>query len=186
MSANKIAETSTSTGTGNITLAGAWSVPSSFITGNRTFNSFYGLNHYFPYMIQDQSGNWEKGVGYLSDSTTLVRQSVVDNSAGTTALIDFPAGDKLVMVPSDAGSDWPQLMASGNAILTAHQFGASAATLAMVANRVVLTPFLAKRPLIVSGFMMDIATVAAGTIVRGGIYSIGSLDLANASLRCIS
>ena len=114
MSANKIAETSLSTGTGNFTLAGAWSVPSSFITGNRTFNSFYGLNHRFPYMIQDQLGNWEKGVGYLSGATTLVRERVIDNSLGTTALINFTAGDKLVMVPTDAGADL-NLTASINA-----------------------------------------------------------------------
>lgn len=186
MSANKIAETSTSTGTGNITLAGAWSVPSSFIAGNRTFNSFYGLNHYFPYMIQDQSGNWEKGIGYLSASSTLVRDTVVDNSLSTTALINFPAGDKLVMVPSDAGAAWPLSIASGNVIRGSNLRSVTNATQAMVADRVYLSPFLLKRPMLVSSISLEVTTLVAATNIRVGVYSTSTINTASPKLSLVT
>lgn len=174
MSSNKVAETSTSTGTGNITLAGAWSVPSSFITGNRTFNSFYGLNHRFPYMIQDQSGNWEKGVGYLSNSTTLVRENVIDNSLSTTALINFPAGDKLIMVPSDAGQLGCNLVASDGRVSSLHVTSGASATITMAANSLILTPFVLERPMFVNQLSVDVTTGVASTTVRLGIYQVTS------------
>jgi hypothetical protein len=186
MSANKIAETSTSTGTGSITLAGAWSVPSSFITGNRTFNSFYGLNHFFPYMIQDQLGNWEKGVGYLSAVNTLVRETVVDNSLGTTALISFPAGEKLVMVPTDAGAMWPQSMVSGNVIRGANVRSVIAGTLALVADRVYLTPIIINRPMLVSAISFEVTTGAASTSVRAGLYSSVGVNTSSANMRLVA
>jgi len=174
MSSNKIAETSTTTGTGNITLSGAWSVPSSFITGNRTFNSFYGTTQRFPYMIQDQSGNWEKGVGYLSASTTLVRETVLDNSLSTTALIDFPAGDKLVMVPTDAGQLGCQIAKSDARITSLHATIAGATSVTLAANSLILIPFVLERPMAVSNLAADVTTLAASTTVRVGIYQITS------------
>lgn len=174
MSANKIAETSTSTGTGNFTLVGAWSVPSSFITGNRTFNSFYGLNHRFPYMIQDQSGNWEKGVGYLSASSTLVRETVTDNSLSTAVLINFPAGDKLVMVSTDAGAFWPQTIDSTGQIFSAGNVGFSATGMDFVANRIVLSPFNLLRPMAVTNFVFEVNTAAASSFLKPVIYTMRS------------
>lgn len=179
MSANKIAETSTSTGTGNFTLAGAWSVPSSFITGNRTFNSFYGLNHRFPYMIQDQQGNWEKGAGYLSGATTLVRERVIDNSVGTTALVNFTAGDKLVMVPTDAGADL-NLTARENAGYAGSAFAfQSAGTATTGVSRITFIPLLLKRPMAATGLSFTITAGAASSKVRVGIYQISNLGSAN-------
>jgi hypothetical protein len=171
MSANKIAETSTSAGTGNITLAGAWSVPSSFVTGNRTFNSFYGLNHRFPYFIQDQLGNWEKGRGFLSASTTLVRETVIDNSLSTAALINFPAGDKLVMVPTDAGSLWPETIDSTSYIFTAGQFGFSSSGMDFANNRVVLSPFNSLRPMAVTAFAFEVTTTATA-MLKPVVYKV--------------
>lgn len=170
MSANKIAETSTSTGTGDFTLTGAWSVPSSFITGNRTFNSFYGLNHRFPYMIQDQGGNWEKGVGYLSDAATLVRETVIDNSLSTTALIDFPAGVKLVMVPTDAGILWPETLDAGSYITSISSLGFSGASYSLPANQLMLSPFICARPMAVSALTFEVLTAASGGNVKPLIY----------------
>ncbi|TXH98124.1 MAG: hypothetical protein E6Q75_02450 [Rheinheimera sp.] len=170
MSANKIAETSSSTGTGNFTLAGAWSVPSSFITGNRTFNSFYGLNHRFPYMIQDQLGNWEKGLGFLSAASTLVRETVIDNSLNTTALIDFPAGDKLVMVPSDAGGLWPETLDSGVPMFSATQYGFASSARALVLNRLLLSSFLLARPMLVTGMKIEVTTAVASSSIKPLIY----------------
>jgi len=170
MSANKIAETSTSAGTGDFTLAGDWSVPDSFLNGNRTFNSFYGLNHRFPYMIQDKSGNWEKGRGYLSGAAVLVRETVIDNSLGTTALIDFAAGDKLVMVPTDAGSLWPETLDSGVPVFSASQYGFASSGRNFIANRPLMSNFLVARPMVVTAMVFEVTTAVASALIKPVIY----------------
>lgn len=94
--AELVEETTTSTGTGNLTLAGASGV------GLRTFNTAIGLNTRFYYSIgQDDQSEWEAGVGYLSGSTTLVRERVTESS-NSNALVSFSAGTKKVRLALDA------------------------------------------------------------------------------------
>lgn len=94
--ADRVKETTTSTGTGNITLAGA-------ATGFKTFSSTIGVGNTTTYVIADATGSqWEVGLGTLSGSTTLVRTSVFSNSAGTTTQINFSAGTKSVFVSMSA------------------------------------------------------------------------------------
>ncbi len=89
MLANNVQETTTTTGTGNITLAGA-------SENGRTFTSQFQTNQRFTYFIDDGSGNWESGIGYLSSSTVLVREKPQDGSATTP--VNFAAGTKQVFV----------------------------------------------------------------------------------------
>lgn len=99
--ADRVMETSTTTGTGDITLAGA-------VTGYRTFNAAIGTNITFDYAIVAvdgsgvPSGEWEVGKGYLSGSTTLVRALPESGSASTP--INFSAGTKRVFVTLSAAS----------------------------------------------------------------------------------
>lgn len=89
---DRVKETSTTTGTGDITLAGA-------VTQFESFNTNYGTQVWFPYAIVGQSGSeWEVGFGFLSASTTLVR-SEVTASSNSNALVNFSAGTKDVFVP---------------------------------------------------------------------------------------
>jgi hypothetical protein len=172
MSANNIAETSTSTGTGSFTLAGAWSQSGTFNTGNITFNGFYGTNHVFPYMIRDTSGNWESGEGYLSASTTLVRQNVFNNSLGTTAKIDFPSGDKLVFVPTDARSFGSRMLNQVNYVLSSNFYGIRG-QITMTANRLYITPHIIQAPVHLTTLAHVIRTAAAGgSTMRVGIYNL--------------
>ncbi len=89
---DRIRETSTTKGTGAITLAGA-------PTGWRTFSSGLSAADTFPYVIEgrDANGNqtaeWETGIGYLSASTTLVRETV-KASSNSGAAVNFSAGTK--------------------------------------------------------------------------------------------
>lgn len=83
----RVKETSTSTGTGNFTLAGA-------DTGFQSFNTAFGLNNRLWYVIEG-GAEWEAGIGYLSNATTLVRETVVESS-NTDSLVNFSAGTKLV------------------------------------------------------------------------------------------
>jgi hypothetical protein len=85
---DRVKDTSISIGAGDFTLSGV--AP----TGFTTFNTKFGLNDDFCYVIDDGAGNWESGVGYLSASTTLVR-SIIRNSS-TGSIISFTAGTKTV------------------------------------------------------------------------------------------
>jgi hypothetical protein len=87
--APRVRETTTTTGTGNLTLAGA---ASNF----QTFNTAFGLNIRFHYFIEDSTnGAWEDGEGYLSNSTTLVRERVIA-STNSNALVNLGSGTKAV------------------------------------------------------------------------------------------
>lgn len=93
--ADRVLETSTTTGTGNITLAGA-------VTGFRTFNTGLGLNIATDYVIEGidasnvPTGEWEIGVGKLTNATTLVRSSPKAGSSATP--VSFSAGTKRVFI----------------------------------------------------------------------------------------
>ena len=87
--ADRVQETTTSTGTGTITLAGA----------SVGFNSFsvIGNGNTTYYTIAGQT-QWEVGIGtYTSSGTTLARNTVL-SSSNSNALVDFSAGVKNVFV----------------------------------------------------------------------------------------
>lgn len=95
--ADRVKESCTAPGIGTVTLLGAATGYVSFAVignGNTTY-----------YCIADQGGNnWEVGIGtYTSSGTTLSRDTVLSNSAGTTALINFSSGtqDVFVTYPSE-------------------------------------------------------------------------------------
>lgn len=90
MLADRVKEATTTTGTGAITLAGA-------ATGFRTFNAAIGVGPDTYYCIVGATGEWEIGEGYLSNSTTLVRETV-SSSSNANALVNFSAGTKDVFV----------------------------------------------------------------------------------------
>ncbi len=89
MLANNVQETTSTAGTGNITLTGS-------SDNGRTFSSQFAINRRFTYFIDDGAGNFETGVGYLSNATTLVRENPQDGSA--TLPVNFAAGEKQVFI----------------------------------------------------------------------------------------
>lgn len=90
---DRVKDSTTTTGTGNITLSG--SAPAGF----QTFANKFAVNDIFMYCINDTtSGLWEVGEGYLSATTTLVRDSVTDGSSGPGTLVNFTSGTKDVYV----------------------------------------------------------------------------------------
>jgi hypothetical protein len=92
--ADRVQETTTSTGTGTITLAGASVGFNSFSVignGNTTYYTIAG------------GSQWEVGVGtYTSSGTTLARNTVL-SSSNSNALVNFSAGIKNVFVTYPAG-----------------------------------------------------------------------------------
>ena len=85
---DRVKETSTTSGTGNITLGGV-----VYGQGNVTFNSGIGTGNTTYYCIFEQGSNlFEIGLGTLSGSTTLERTTVINNSSGNTSKISFSGG----------------------------------------------------------------------------------------------
>jgi hypothetical protein len=91
--ADRVKETTTTTGTGTVTLLGA-------STGFQSFAVIGNANTTY-YTIAGQTGSeWEVGVGtYTSSGTTLARTTVLSNSSGTQpSALSFSAGTKDVFV----------------------------------------------------------------------------------------
>ena len=87
---DRVKDTTTTTGTGNITLSGT--APTGFVD----FNTAFGTSgQRFAYCIDAGTSEWEVGIGYLSASTTLVREEVTASSNSGSA-VDFSAGTKTV------------------------------------------------------------------------------------------
>jgi cytoskeletal protein CcmA (bactofilin family) len=83
--ADRVKETSSTTGTGNFTLAGA-------TTGFRRFNDGVGSANTCYYVITDNT-DYEIGLGTLSNSATLARTTVITSSNSNSA-VDWGAGTK--------------------------------------------------------------------------------------------
>jgi hypothetical protein len=82
---DRVKETSTTTGTGTLDLAGA-------VTGFVTFVSGIGNSNTTYYAIFEQgTNNFEIGIGTVTDATpdTLARTTVINNSLGNTSKINF-------------------------------------------------------------------------------------------------
>ena len=88
---DRVKETSTTTGTGTIDLAGAETGYESFVSGVGTTNTTY-------YAIELNSANeWEVGIGTVTDATpdTLSRDTIITSSNSDSA-VNFSAGTKNV------------------------------------------------------------------------------------------
>ena len=94
---DRVKENSTTSGTGDITLAGI-----AAGQGNVTFNSAIGTGNTTYYCIFEQGTNtFEIGLGTLSGSTTLERTTVINNSSGNTSKISFSGTlDVFVTMPA--------------------------------------------------------------------------------------
>lgn len=170
MIANRCKETTTVTGTGNVTLLGA-------VANHVTVNTKFGLNRRFEYWIEDATNNtWEQGTGYLSASTTLVRETVRDNSLGTTALINFGNGTKTVRVAPSEHSFIPAMPTIRNPsglgkLMLPFNVGVSEGNAVTVtANRLYLKPVVYVQSGLVSALKTYVSTAVAGSKARMGLY----------------
>lgn len=94
--ADRVKETTTSTGTGTITLAGA-------STGFQAF-SVVGNGNTTYYTISGQgTAEWEVGIGTYTAAGTLLVRTTVLASSNAGSLVTFSAGTKDVFVTYPAG-----------------------------------------------------------------------------------
>lgn len=94
--ADRVRETTTTTGTGSVTLAGAYTGFQTFLAGIGNSNSTY-------YTIANVvSGEWEVGIGtYTASGNTLSRTTVLASS-NSGSLVVFTSGTKDVFVTQPA------------------------------------------------------------------------------------
>ncbi len=102
--ADRVKDTSTTTGTGDITLSGT--APTGFVS----FNTAFGTSTIFYYAIETTGADWEVGRGYLSASTTLVRMTVLASSNSGNA-VNFSSGTKTLFCT------WPAWVAQRSSTL---------------------------------------------------------------------
>ena len=88
---DRVKETSTTTGTGTFTLAGA-------STGFQSFSVIGDGNSTYYCIVDSAAGAWEVGIGtYTSSGTTLSRDTVLESSNSGSA-VNFGSGNKDVFV----------------------------------------------------------------------------------------
>ena len=86
---DRVNETSTTTGTGTFTLAGA-------VTGFQTFSAIGNGNTTYYTIVLQGGSEWEVGLGtYTSSGTTLSRDTILSSSNSNNA-VNFSAGTKNV------------------------------------------------------------------------------------------
>lgn len=92
ITADRVRDTSTSTGTGNFTVSGT--APTSF----RTLSAVLSVSDTFYYVIQGQSSSeWEVGLGTYSSANVFARTTVLSSSNSGSA-VTFSAGTKDVFL----------------------------------------------------------------------------------------
>lgn len=88
---DRVKETSTTTGTGTFTLAGA-------ATGFQSFSVIGDGNSTYYCIVDSSAGAWEVGIGtYTSSGTTLSRDTILESSNSGSA-VNFGSGSKDVFV----------------------------------------------------------------------------------------
>ena len=98
--ADRVKETSSTNGASNITLSGA-------VTGFQSFSSAIGIGNTCYYVIENpNAGEWEVGIGTISDATTLIRTTIL-KSSNSNSVVTFTSGTKNVFVsfPADQIAD---------------------------------------------------------------------------------
>jgi hypothetical protein len=100
--ADRVKETSTTTGTGSIALAGA-------TTGFRAFSAVLATADTTYYTIADQGGsNWEVGIGTFTSPSTIARTTIL-SSSNAGSIVTFGVGTKDVFISLPA-SELPTIV----------------------------------------------------------------------------
>ena len=179
--ANGARATTTTTGTGDLTL--------SSVSGAPTFNQVYGLSRRFPYTILDNSSPpqfIEAGIGYLSGTTTLVREKIFSTftsstfddvspgaaslAAGTYNIVTPPMAE--LMSEAAKGVNRNASLAFSKVLFSQHftVHNASSTGYTAVANRLVMIPCWLNTSAECDALAVRVGTGVASTNIRLGIY----------------
>lgn len=148
LTADRCRETTTTTGTGDITLGGAATAPPS-----KAFSAVFADGDQVEYCIMGQTGSteFEVGLGQFNSAANSITRSTVLSSSNANALVNFSAGTKDVIATVAAQSI--NSMVRAKLVTFAGPQGSSGA-LVTLASRV----FAAKE-------------LRVGDVIRGSFYS---------------
>lgn len=177
MQANWVKQTTSTTGTGSLTL--------STVSGFAAFSDRFAVGRNFDYFLLDSSGNpIECGNGYLSSATVLVRETVYETLVGGTldrsgTAATLSGTTTVVSAPNARGlvPTFPSIPAVGSALgrrianMPTFQAG-SLSTMALSANTLYYMPVFYSAEKDVTTLFIDITTAVAASNVRVGLYSI--------------
>ena len=157
---DRVKETSTTTGTGTLDLAGAVTGFEGFVAGIGTTNTTY-------YSIVHQSANeWEVGTGTVTDASTDTLSRTPISSSNSDSLVDFSAGTKQVFCTFPASKTTDMTLTTAGDVLYASAAN-TPARLAKGSDTEVLT-LASGVPSWAAPTTGDITGVTAGTGLSGG------------------
>ena len=162
---DRVKETSTTAGTGTITLAGA-------VAGFQSFSAVGNGNSTYYAIVDPVAGAWEVGIGtYTSSGTTLSRTTVL-SSSNSGSLVSFAANSKDVFVtyPSERAV-W--LDSAGN-VLVQYEFNTINATTANITTANLTSGTISTTPT----NNTDIVNKQYADAIASGIHFHEAVDLA--------
>ena len=167
---NRVRETILAGGVGDVTLAGA-------VANFQAFSAAVAVGRTIYYWLVD-GANWECGIGHLSASTTLVRDTVIDGSSGPGSPINVSAGAEVFSESPASGQ--PVTMPTISTITTrgvapANLLSGNIGTYTTVTDRLYLLPVQLPYTGRITGIRAYINAVATvGAKCRMGIYLMGA------------
>lgn len=183
--ADRVLETSSTAGTGTLTLSGA---PAGYVT----FSSRIGNGNTTYYTIYDSvAAVWEVGLGTIGAST-LSRDTVLSNSSGTTSPItlagntisvwcDYPAGKAVYADSSNNVTLGGNLTVTGTTTLATSLTGVLKSSSGVVSNAVSGTDYLA--PPSGAAILKANSGGALANATAGTDYSAGTSALATGLIK---
>ena len=151
--ADRVKETTTTTGTGAVTLAGA-------ATGFRSFAAVGNGNTTYYSIVDSSTGAWEVGLGTYTASGTSLSRDVVLSSSNAGSKVSFGAGSKDVFVTQPAGrtvlSDGTGASGTWGISITGNAATVSSITSGQVTTALGYTPYQ------IRGVTTNLDTAASG------------------------
>lgn len=176
MLANWVQETTATTGTGTITLAGA-------VSGFTTFTSQFSDGETVYYSIEDGTSR-EIGIGtFTSSGTTLSRDTVLETLVSGTLDNTSPAALNLsgsAVVSVTGGANSLQEATPQNFMPTVNKFippmnsiSTIGSAFTVTANRLIFSPSVWNVSFTAASIVMGVATAVASSNTRVGLYAAG-------------
>lgn len=173
MLANWVKETTTTTGTGPVTM--------SAISGFASFSDYFATNDVVYYVIEDANGtSREEGMGTITSSTTLSRTlpkvtlvgGTIDDTSPTA--LTLTAGTHTIYISALQGAQPPvdTWLPSGYKDLSDNLIHLGAQSDTVSANRATYCPMALSRARLITNIGVHISTAdGAATISKLGIYT---------------
>ena len=159
---DRVRETSTTSGTGTLDLAGAVTGWETFVAGVGTTNTTYYAIH------EEGTANWEVGVGTVTDAATDTLSRTAITSSNSDSLVTFAGGTLNVFCTLPASKTTDMTMTTAGDILYASANNTPARLAKGAANEVLAMNSGATAPEWVAATTGDITAVTAGTGLSGG------------------